>query len=325
MSRALNNDPPEFQKTLHWREPISPARFSRAAIGSVLIHVVVFIAVMLAPETHFHFTAAPNLRINARQAVKLYLPKSLELTQKQKNDGKIQPELDVRASIESKPAPRSFQPPAPPGPPNRTPSPTPAISAPDLEAKVEAPDIAGIAGTPNLPRPDDKPKIQLENVAPATPVTVPANPALRAPKATIGDVASNAGRAGGGGGGVFSNGDNGDPASVGNMQLLSDPQNVDFKPYMLQVLNVVRRQWFAVIPQIARTGRQGIVVLQFSVDRRGGVPKLVIADTSGIVAFDQAAVASVSASNPFPPLPTEYKGAEIRLQLAFSYNVPRAR
>jgi outer membrane biosynthesis protein TonB len=43
------------------------------------------------------------------------------------------------------------------------------------------------------------------------------------------------------------------------------------------------------------------------------------------VAFDQAAVASVSASNPFPSLPNEYRGTEIRLQLAFSYNVPRAR
>ena len=122
-----------------------------------------------------------------------------------------------------------------------------------------------------------------------------------------------------------SNGDSGDPGGVGNMQLLSDPQNVDFKPYMLQVLNMVRRQWFAVIPAIARTGRQGIVVLQFSVDRKGSVPKLVIANTSGTVAFDQAAVASVSASNPFPPLPTEYRGQEIRLQLAFSYNVPKAR
>jgi TonB family protein len=68
-----------------------------------------------------------------------------------------------------------------------------------------------------------------------------------------------------------------------------------------------------------------MVVLQFSVDKRGQVPKLVIANTSGTVAFDQAAVASVSASNPFPPLPTEYKGTEIRLQLAFSYNMPRGR
>lgn len=321
MSRALHNDPPEFQKTLHWREPITAARFSRAALGSILVHIAVFIAVMLAPETHFHFTNAPNIRINTRSSVKLVLPKSLLLTQKEKNEGKVTQELDVRASVRSKPAPRIFQPPAPPGPANRPPSPTPAITAPMIEVTVDAPQIAGIAGTPNLPRPEPR----LENVSPAKPVEVPANPALRGPSSNIGDIAKQTGPPGGGGGGVISTGENGDPGGVGNMQLLSDPQNIDFKPYMLQVLNMVRRQWFAVIPAIARTGRQGIVVLQFSVDRKGSVPKLVIANTSGTVAFDQAAVASVSASNPFPPLPAEYRGQEIRLQLAFSYNVPRAR
>jgi TonB family protein len=325
MSRALHNDPPEFQKTLHWREPVSPARFSRAAVVSVLIHLVAFIALWLAPETHFRAQPAPNLRIAVRQPVKLYLPKSLELTQKQKNEGKVSQELDVTASLQSKPAPRSFQPPAPPGPATRTPSPTPALAPPDIDLKIDIPQIAGMAGTPTLPRPEDKPSMVLENVVPAPSVAVPANPSLRAPKATIGDLPRDTGKAGGGGGGVFSDGDNGDPTSVGNLQLLSDPQNVDFKPYMLQVLNAVRRQWFNVIPAIARTGRQGIVVLQFSVDRKGQVPKLVIANTSGTVAFDQAAVASVSASHPFPPLPAEYTGTEIRLQLAFSYNVPRAR
>ena len=59
------------------------------------------------------------------------------------------------------------------------------------------------------------------------------------------------------------------------------------------------------------------------IDRHGGVPKLVIATSSGTEAFDRAAVAGVSASNPFPPLPAEFKGDQIRLQLAFSYNAPR--
>jgi outer membrane biosynthesis protein TonB len=53
------------------------------------------------------------------------------------------------------------------------------------------------------------------------------------------------------------------------------------------------------------------------------VPKLVIATPSGFDALDRAAVASISASNPFPPLPLEFAGAEIRLQLVFSYNMPR--
>ena len=109
------------------------------------------------------------------------------------------------------------------------------------------------------------------------------------------------------------------------MQLLSDPLGVDFKPYLLQVLSKVRRNWMAIVPDSARMGRRGLVLIQFSIDRSGGVPKLVIASTSGITAFDRAAVAGISASNPFPPLPAAYKGDQIRLQMSFSYNLPPAQ
>ena len=113
--------------------------------------------------------------------------------------------------------------------------------------------------------------------------------------------------------------------SLRQMQLLSDPQGVDFKPYLLQVLSKVRRNWMAIVPDSARMGRRGLVLIQFSIDRGGGVPKLVIASPSGITAFDRAAVAGISASNPFPPLPAAYKGDQIRLQMAFSYNLPPAK
>jgi outer membrane biosynthesis protein TonB len=47
----------------------------------------------------------------------------------------------------------------------------------------------------------------------------------------------------------------------------------------------------------------------------------VIETPSGVEALDRAAVAGISASVPFPPLPSEFKGSEIRLQFAFKYNV----
>ena len=325
MSRAPHNEPHDFDSILGWRDPVTPARLSRAAIFSIGFHVVALVIFLLLPRSEYRFRDSVRVTFDPKQAVVIYAPRTKELTQKDPNKGKVTHELDVRSAMEAKPAPRSFQPPAPTGPPNRPPSPTPALSAPNVEVTVDAPEIAGLTGAKNLPRPFDQPKLSLENVAPAPTGNPTPNPTLKAPKATPGDALKAITRPGGGGGGILSDGDNGDPTSVGNMQLLSDPQNIDFKPYMLQVLNAVRRQWFAVIPQIARTGRQGIVVLQFSIDRRGQVPKLVIANTSGTVAFDQAAVASVSASNPFPSLPNEYRGTEIRLQLAFSYNVPRTR
>ncbi len=110
--------------------------------------------------------------------------------------------------------------------------------------------------------------------------------------------------------------------SGSRLELLSDPRGVDFRPYLTQLLAAVRRNWLAVIPESARLGMsQGRTLIQFSVARGGAVPKLVIAKSSGSSALDRAAVAGISASNPFPPLPGEYLGGDIRLQFTFLYNI----
>ena len=91
------------------------------------------------------------------------------------------------------------------------------------------------------------------------------------------------------------------------------------------MLTVVKRNWLAIAPQSARLGRRGLVLVQFSIDRRGLVPKVVITSTSGVEAFDRAAIAALSMSNPLPPLPAEYKGDQVRLQMALSYNMTPQR
>ena len=95
-----------------------------------------------------------------------------------------------------------------------------------------------------------------------------------------------------------------------------------FRTILIRVLAAVRRNWFAVLPESARLGNQrGRVLVQFAIDRKGSVPKLVISVPSGAQPLDRAAVAGISASNPFPPLPAEFKGEQIRLQFTFSYNM----
>ncbi len=118
------------------------------------------------------------------------------------------------------------------------------------------------------------------------------------------------------------------PPSPGNLgsgiELLSDPKGVDFRPYLLQILNSVRRNWHAVLPESARLGMErGRTGIQFIVGETGNVPKLVIANPSGSHPLDRAAVAGISASLPFPPLPAEYTGDEVRLQFVFLYNMKR--
>ena len=70
-------------------------------------------------------------------------------------------------------------------------------------------------------------------------------------------------------------------------------------------------------------GRRGKVGLTFSISRVGRVDKMVYAFQSGSDPLDRAAIAAISASNPFPPLPGQFKGDRIVLQLNFAYNMPK--
>jgi len=97
---------------------------------------------------------------------------------------------------------------------------------------------------------------------------------------------------------------------------------VDFQPYLLRIYLLVRRNWYSVIPEIARLGKQGRVALEFSIERNGGVPDLVLRVSSGTNSLDSAALASIRLSNPFPALPPEFPGEDIRLRFIYLYNVP---
>ena len=107
------------------------------------------------------------------------------------------------------------------------------------------------------------------------------------------------------------------------IELKSDPQGADFRPYLANILAIVRRNWFSVLPDSARMGvLRGRTNIQFVINRDGSIPKLVIADPSGMQPLDRAAVAGLSMSNPLPPLPAGFKGGFVNLQFSFNYNMP---
>jgi protein TonB len=115
----------------------------------------------------------------------------------------------------------------------------------------------------------------------------------------------------------------GPPATAELPQLLSDAQGVDFRPYLAQVLASVKGRWFAIMPDAVRQGRTGKVGVQVELLRNGGLGKVVFVGTTGVPALDNAAIAAISAASPFPPLPAAFKGAEIRVQINFAYNVKK--
>jgi TonB family protein len=336
MVRANVDDPADFPFLLNRSRPRASKRTLGAGLGSLAIHAAIVAVLFSLPERPLP-QRAPVITADLRKAVKLVAPRVFDLTQKDPNRGKVTRELDVRSALPAPQpqAPRYQAPPPIPGPP-ALPAPTEPIAPPEPpKIEIAAAPTPTTGAAPQLPPPPEKPKLAFERVGGITaPATPPKNPVLQPPKSSVQQALRAATQPTVGGGIVV--GDLEEPPNIGtlgqipspgrmasNLQLLSDPSGVDFKPYLIQVLTAVRHNWLAVIPESARMGRRGQVLIQFIIDRRGQVPKLVIASPSGTEAFDRAAVAGISASYPFPALPAGYKGDEIRLQLAFSYNMAR--
>lgn len=103
--------------------------------------------------------------------------------------------------------------------------------------------------------------------------------------------------------------------------ILSDTRGFNFGPYLARVVYIVRRNWYAVIPESARLGEKGRVALVFEIIKDGSVPKLRLLASSGSPALDQAALASIRASNPFPPLPQHFTGHHLVLEFIYFYNM----
>jgi TonB family protein len=105
--------------------------------------------------------------------------------------------------------------------------------------------------------------------------------------------------------------------------ILSDTQGVDFTDYINRLLAALKRNWEYVMPESARMGDRGVVYTTFSVNPDGSVsaPDPLLVRTSGKEPLDNAAMAAIHASNPFEPLPRQFHGPYLRLQIAFLYNV----
>ena len=237
---------------------------------------------------------------------------------------KVEPAPQLAAALEPTPAPKPVQRAA-----AQAPEPAPFRRGTRTSTRVQ-----------ELPAPRSrskpKPKLKLENARATQPgrkgtIQIGELGIKTRPDEIIESAIQQMQKGGGGGkqsvgDGVSSGGSRYLPPSPGNLgsglELLSDPKGVDFRPYLLQILNSVRRNWHAVLPESARLGMErGRTAIQFIVSNTGTVPKLVISSSAGSQPLDRAAVAGVSASLPFPPLPAEFTGDEVRLQFVFLYNM----
>jgi TonB family protein len=325
---------PELNLLTQWYDPADSDRRRRAAIATVLVHIAAISILFLLPESFFEEKHPPEV---VRHITPVIFEPLTKLTQRAPNPSKVVKEFSAHEAkaLPHPPAPPPM-PPAPKPAPVRqaaipqAPPPKPAQALPEppkVETAVKAPkiDVPQLGTIPPPPKiqAQESPKMPLENLSQGPPPVLP--PEKRV--VTVPDASPTAILKNLGGGSPQPQlppaGTDTEPSALQLPQLITDAQGVDFAPYLRVILQTVKRNWQSVMPEAVHLGRTGKVSIVFSVGREGQVIKMVISTTSGIDSFDKAAVAGISMSNPFPPLPAAFKGDHIAVQFNFAYNTPK--
>ena len=112
----------------------------------------------------------------------------------------------------------------------------------------------------------------------------------------------------------------------GGVEVLTDTQGVDFGPYVTRTRQIVRQNWYNLMPPQVYPPifKQGKLAIEFVVLKDGTVSGMTLRTSSGDVALDRAAWGSITASSPLPPLPKEFPGKLLALRFYFFYNLQPA-
>ena len=304
---------------LEFNDERSRSRLREAGLLSIIFHMLLFMTLptllRYSPGKNVKVWTAQEIIDRNRELTYLEMPNDSQRVTKRPNTEIISdkdriatsrhPTLDEKTMKELRDS--SMRPPAPIMPPS---------PPPQAQAAPPSPPRSGPSGNQMA---------RLE--PPSTPANVP-NVFAKAPL-SAGSAIEQAAResasrraSGMGGGGDVGGLGGGRGGSVqGNLEILSDTMGVDFGPYLERVLQAVRMNWYNLIPESVYLGKKGELLIQFAILKDGSVRGLHYETSSGDVSLDRAAYGGITASNPFPPLPSDFGGQYLALRFHFYYNI----
>jgi hypothetical protein len=289
-----------------------------ARFASIAFHSVVILLILLAPKI-FPYQPPTDAEI-ARNITDLYIPSDLNRFSKTPSAPRPKSpvmKVDPRLLRQLAP-PRQVRPAPPQSEPLRD---NPAPAKPSPIAPMSLPHPAESPIRPVTPPPETTPSLVLPRFSPGKALQESMQEALKGGGSESATYEGPIGRTGGGGGG----GGGGGQGFGGNaVEILTPTEGVNFSTYIARVLASVKRNWYSVMPESARLGDKGKVVLQFRIMRNGVVPEdePAMVGSSGKEPLDRAASSSIRASTPFEPLPSAFSGPYIELRFIFLYNIP---
>jgi hypothetical protein len=292
-------------------------------LSSIGFHILLFIALLFQSKLFPpHEPTQADMELARRQMVTLLPPGTLESLKPSPRPAAPPPRVHVDPRVLREVAPPVIPTPAPQ--PERPLKELPSAPIPkqndvppetQLSPKLDAPKPVLKLEAPDTPQP--KAKLQL--------------PTDRSPGQSLQDILKGSRPSGpraiGGGGPLQGSGGHGGGGgrgtAYGGIEMLTDPEGLDWQSYLQRVYVTVKRNWFSVMPGSVELGEKGIVYLTFKINRDGSVPsdEPIIERNSGKEPLDRAAFSSVRASNPFEPLPAQFKGPYIELRYRYYYNI----
>jgi hypothetical protein len=303
-------------------------------LSSGLLHALVILAVVLQPKLFSQQEPKQeDMEIARRQLSYVFLPPYVKNIPKVMNPNEPRSEkMRIDPRILRKIAPPEAPPQPLPGPPEpeRVVRDLPNAPVPQPNAVQPSPQPVPAAPKTDLSRPSAKLETP-DQQKPARGLVLPKISAGRAIEESAREAARDSGRSGAVSGpmpgSVPAPGGGGGPSQgllTNGYELLTPTEGVDFSNYLARVLASVRRSWYSVIPESARLGDRGRVILQFKILREGFVPKgePALLVTSGKGPLDLAAISAIRTSSPFEPLPPAFSGPYIELRFIFLYNLP---
>lgn len=293
-------------------------------LASVAVHILLIIFLVTLPKIFpAHTPTNEEIRDASELLGKVYIPPD-EIP---KSPGPPVPTVHITPKVLNKVAPPRPEEHAPVIPP-----PTPQPPKADLP---EAPTPHAPASSSPLPD-ATQPKPSSNDTLPVQPAFQP-KPGLKLdlPSASPGHLlqqqvqnaegsAHSSGIYSGGGFPRGAGANVGGPGMSSGAQILTPTEGVDFNSYIQRLLAILKRNWYAIMPESALMGDKGVVFTTFQINRDGSVPypDPLLERASGHDPLDSAAMSAIRASSPFEPLPSQFKGPFIRLRIIFIYNIP---
>jgi TonB family protein len=319
------------------RDELSRARIREAAWISIIAHLVIAIALGLSPKWMGIFVGHPvkvaaEDQLRNKDTMFLALPPDAQKLVRKPNTNVLSDKDRIATSRNpDQKTMRRMLDQIPPGPPAR-PAPQANTPAPPQMAQQQprqAPQQqtpatqqgqqTAMNTPPQFESPNFQPKLTTPKAAPsfgqaAMSASSSIQEAARASAGSVGHIVA------GGGMGL------GNGRSAGQvrdaMEITTDTMGVDFGPYLARIKQVIEANWYTEMPQsvyppLRKTGK---VAIEFVILPDGKVQGMRVFYPSGDVALDRAAWGGISASNPFPPLPKQFKGPYLGLRCYFLYN-----